>query len=382
MLNNIDPFRINFNQPYMAGEEFQNIINGALTGQIAGDGYFTGQCHSFFEERYGVKRALLTTSCTTALEMAAILCDVKQGDEVIAPSFTFVSSVNPFVMRGAKIVFADTQKDIPDIDADNIEELITEKTKVIVVVHYAGIACDMEKILKLAGKYNLMIVEDAAHAIESQHNGKQLGTLGDFGAFSFHETKNLISGEGGCLLVNDEKFVERAEIIWEKGTNRVAFHRGRVDKYQWVDIGSSYLPCDIIAAILYAQLSRIDDIQKMRTTVWKNYYERLKTFEQEDKLLLPRIPSYATVNGHMFYIVTNTPDERNKLMFHLNMNGIMAVTHYVPLHSSEFYKDKHDGRDLPNTDRFSSCLLRLPFYNLLNENQIDYVVDKIGDFYE
>ncbi len=373
--------RIPFNMPFMAGEEIQNIINGALTGQISGDGYFTKECHDFFEERYQIKKSLLTTSCTDALEMAALLSGVGPGDEVILPSFTHVSTANPFLLRGAKLVMADIQKDVPNIDPDEIEKLINKNTSIIVVVHYAGIACDMDQIMKLGQKHDLMVIEDAAQTIESKHNGRQLGTLGRFGAFSFHETKNVISGEGGLLLVNSDADKERAEIIWEKGTDRVAFHRGEKDKYQWVDIGSSHLPPDYVAAILFAQLQRLDEIQKMRINVWKKYHERLKPLEDEGFIQLPQIPSYATNNGHMFYIVTKSEDERKKLMFHLTMNGIMSVIHYLPLHSSKFFTNKHDGRKMPNTERFASCLLRLPFFNLLSESQIDYITEKIEDFY-
>jgi len=373
--------QVHFNQPYMAGEEFQNIINGALSGQISGNGLFTKKCHEFFENRYGIKKALLTTSCSDALEMAALLADIKSGDEVIVPSFTFVSTANAFVLRGAKIVFADVQEDVPIIDVDALEPLITNKTRAIAVVHYAGIACDMDKIMALAEKHGLIVVEDAAHAVEATYKGKPLGTIGHFGSFSFHETKNVISGEGGMISVNDDRFIKRSEIIWEKGTNRVAFKRGQVDKYQWVDVGSSYLPSDIIAAVLFAQLSRIDTIQKMRFEVWKRYYQKLKPFQGEGKLKLPVIPEYASNNGHMFYIVTNSPEERDKLLFHLNINGVMAVIHYLPLHSSSYYKDKHDGRPLPNTDRFASCIIRLPFYNVLSEVQQDFVVEELRAFY-
>lgn len=365
----------------MAGEEIQNIINGAFTGQISGDGFFTKECHDFFEERYKVKKTLLTTSCTDALEMAALLSGIGPGDEVILPSFTHVSTANPFLLRGAKLVMADVLSDFPNIDPQEIEKLINKNTKAIVVVHYAGIACDMDKIMQIAEEHKLIVIEDAAQAIESKHHDKQLGTIGRFGAFSFHETKNVISGEGGLLLVNDEADKERAEIIWEKGTDRVAFHRGERDKYQWVDIGSSHLPPDYVAAILFAQLKRMDDIQKMRLNVWKKYHERLKPLQDQGYIQLPEIPSYATNNGHMFYIVTKTEAERKKLMFHLTMNGIMSVIHYLPLHSSRFFRDKHDGRELKNTDRYAFCLLRLPFFNLLSESQIDYITEKIGEFY-
>lgn len=372
---------VHFNQPYMAGEEFQNIINGAMAGQISGNGLFTKRCHKFFEERYKIKKALMTTSCTDALEMAALLAGIGEGDEVIVPSFTFVSTANVFATRGAKVVFADVMHDTPNIDANEIEKLITDKTKAIVVVHYAGMACEMDKILDIAKKNNLFVIEDAAQAIESAFQGKQLGTIGDYGAFSFHETKNVMCGEGGLCMVNIEENAERAEIIWEKGTNRAAFHRGEVSKYQWVDLGSSFLPSDIMAAILYAQLMKIDTIQKMRKEVWRKYYDRLRPMEKKGEVYLPVIPDYAENNGHMFYIVTKNREERDKLLFHLNVNGVMAVTHYLPLHLSQYYKNKHDGRELPNTVKFSDCLIRLPFYNVLSEEQIDFVTEKVNYFY-
>ena len=374
--------KVHFNQPYMAGEEFQNIINGALTGQISGNGYFTKKCHAFFEKRYKIKKALLTTSCSDALEMAAILANIQAGDEVIVPSFTFMSTANAFVLRGAKIVFSDVREDLPIIDAENLEGLITEKTRAIAVVHYAGVACDMDRIMALAEKYDLYVIEDTAHAVESTYKGKQLGTIGHFGAFSFHETKNVISGEGGLIAVNDKAYAKRSEIIWEKGTDRAAFKRGEVDKYQWVDVGSSFLPSDIIAAILFSQLSKIDTIQKLRLNVWKKYYEKLKPLEESGVIKLPFIPDFAANNGHMFYIVTGSAKERDKLLSYLNRKGVMAVIHYLPLHSSRYYKDKHDGRELPNTDMYSSQIIRLPFYNVLSEDQQDFVVDKIRRFYK
>jgi dTDP-4-amino-4,6-dideoxygalactose transaminase len=313
--------------------------------------------------------------------MAALLSGIGAGEEVIVPSFTFVSTANVFATRGAKVVFADVMEETPNIDANRIEELISGKTKAIILVHYAGMACQMDKILDIARKHQLIVIEDAAHAIESKFQGKQLGTLGDYGAFSFHETKNVMCGEGGLCMINKGEDAERAEIIWEKGTNRAAFHRGEVSKYQWVDIGSSFLPSDIMASILYAQLMKIGKIQEMRLGVWNKYHERLKPLEEKGLVQLPVIPGYAENNGHMFYLVTENREQRDKLIFHLNVNGVMAATHYLPLHSSMYYRDKHDGRELPNTDRFSECLLRLPFYNLLSDEQIDFVSEKVNYFY-
>ncbi|MCF8227922.1 MAG: dTDP-4-amino-4,6-dideoxygalactose transaminase [Bacteroidales bacterium] len=374
--------KVYFNQPYMAGNEKDFVIDGTMTGHISGHGKYTRLCHQWFEKNYKIKKSLLTTSCSDALEMAALLLEIQSGDEVIMPSFTFVSTANAFVLRGAKIVFADVREDIPIIDADSLEELITEKTRAILPVHYAGIACEMNKIMDLAKKYKLHVVEDAAHAIHSTYGGKQLGTIGTLGTFSFHETKNVICGEGGMIAVNDKKYEKRSEILWEKGTDRAAFHRGEVKKYQWVDVGSSYLPSDLIAAVLYGQLQKIEEIQKMRIAIWHKYYERLKPLEIEGKVKLPVIPDWATNNGHMFYLVTNTPAERDKLLKHLNKKGVMAVIHYLPLHSSKYYRNKYDGPKLPNTEMFSSCLLRLPFYNLLNDEQIDYVVGQVRKFYQ
>ena len=374
--------KIHFNQPYFAGEEIQNIINGGLTGHLSGNGVFTKKCHAFFEKKYGFKKSLLTTSCTDALEMASILINLLPGDEVIIPSFTFVSSANPFILRGAKIVFADSSSKLPNIDPDKIEELITEKTKAIVVVHYAGVACEMDKIMAVAEKHNLFVIEDAAHSIDSYYKNKPLGSIGQLGAFSFHETKNLISGEGGMLTVNDTQFTKRAEIIWEKGTNRAAFFRGEVDKYGWVDVGSSFLPSDMIAAVLFGQINNLKKIQKMRLGVWNNYQERLKVLEEKGNLKLPYIPDYASNNAHMFYVVTDDENQRNKLLAYLKRDQIYAVFHYLPLHLSEFYKDKHDGRELKNAVEYSEKIIRLPFYNVLTEEQIDKVVKRIGKFYK
>jgi dTDP-4-amino-4,6-dideoxygalactose transaminase len=372
---------IHFNQPYLAGDEIQNIINVGMSGQISGHGAFTKKCQQWFEKHYKIKKSLLTTSCSDALEMAALLLNIKEGDEVIMPSFTFVSTANAFVLRGAKIVFADVRPDIPILDADKIEALFTSRTKAIVPVHYAGIACEMDKIMSLAKQYNLFVVEDAAHAIDANYKGKPLGTIGHLGTFSFHETKNIISGEGGMLAVNDKQFLDRSEIIWEKGTNRAAFHRGEVSKYQWVDVGSSFLPSDIIAAILYSQLQKIKTIQNLRLAVWEKYDQKLKHLEESGKLRLPIIPDWASNNGHMYYLTTKSPRESTKLLKHLKKKGVMAVTHYQPLHSSQYYKNKHDGRELPNTDMFADCLLRLPFFNLLSDEQIDYVVAAVNEFY-
>jgi dTDP-4-amino-4,6-dideoxygalactose transaminase len=372
---------INFNKPYLSGNEIKYIEEAVLLGKISGDGLFTKKCHDFFEIKYRFKKVLLTTSCTSALEMTAILLDIKEGDEVIAPSFTFVSTINAFVLRGAKIIFCDSGTDNPNIDVDAIESLITPNTKVIIPVHYAGIACDMDKIMDLANKYNLFVVEDAAQAIDCYYKDRPLGSIGHLAAFSFHETKNINSGEGGMLVINDDRFINRAEIIREKGTNRSSFFRGEVDKYEWIDIGSSFLPSDMIAAFLFAQIENLENIQNKRKDIWLNYYNGLKELEDKKYIKLPFIPEYATNNAHMFYLQCNNLQERSRLIDHLKKSQINAVFHYLSLHKSPYYASKHDQRDLPNSDRYSDCLLRLPmFYELTNE-QVKFVCDEIINFY-
>ncbi len=361
---------IPFNKPYLTGKETQYIEEAVKSGKISGNGIFTQKCQQFFESNYGFKKALLTTSCTDALEMAAILIDIKEGDEVIMPSYTFVSTANAFVLRGAKIVFADSMPNHPNMDATKIESLITSKTKAIVPVHYAGVACDMDTIMDLAKKHNLFVIEDAAQAIDSYFIGsdgvkRALGSIGHLAAFSFHETKNIISGEGGMLAINDEQFINRAEIIWEKGTNRSSFFRGEVDKYGWVDIGSSFLPSEIIAAFLWAQLENLENIQNTRKAHWNNYYNSLSEWAEKKNIKLPILPEYATNNAHMFYLVCANLEQRSSIIQELKKKEILSVFHYISLHKSPFYLDKHDGRELPETDNFTDCLVRLPlFYEL------------------
>lgn len=371
---------IPFNKPYLSGKETEYIQQAVKTLKISGDGLFTKKCHAFFEKKYGFKKCLLTTSCTDALEMAALLLDIQPDDEVIMPAYTFVSTANAFVLRGAKIIFADSQAQHPNIDAETIEALITPKTKVICVVHYAGIACDMGKIMALAKKYHLFVVEDAAQAIDSFYKDKPLGSFGDLSAFSFHETKNIISGEGGMLVINNEAFVHRAEIIREKGTNRSAFFRGEVDKYNWVDIGSSFLPSDIIAAFLYAQLENLEKIQNKRKYIWQKYQQGLQYLPQTKGIEIPQIPSYSSNNAHLFYLVCQNIAQRDALIKHCKNTGINLVFHYISLHKSPFYASKHDGRDLLNTDKFSDCLVRLPLFYEMTEAQIDLVIDTIKTF--
>lgn len=373
---------ITFNKPYFTGKETIYIEQAVQNMHISGDGEFTKKCHAFFEEKYGFKKCLLTTSCTDALEMAAILIDIQPGDEVIMPSYTFVSTANAFVLRGAKIVFVDSMPHHSNMDATKIEELITPKTKAIVPVHYAGMACDMDPIMELAAKYNLFVIEDAAQAIDAYYKNKPLGSIGHLAAFSFHETKNIISGEGGMLVINDEQFEQRAEIIREKGTNRSRFFRGEVNKYGWVDIGSSFLPSDIIAAFLYAQLENLDNIQNRRKQIWNQYYELLTPLQEKGFLQLPQVPHYSSNNAHMFYIILKDESTRTQLLQHLKNNGIQAVFHYLSLYKSEFYKDKYQGAELVNCDKFSDTLVRLPFYYELTYDQVIEIFKLIKEFYE
>lgn len=373
---------IPFNKPYLHGRELVYIAQAVATGKISGDGAFTKRCHDFFEQRYGFKKVLMTTSCTDALEMAAILLNIEPGDEVIAPSYTFVSTVNAFALRGANIVFADSYPHHPNIDPAQIAQLITPKTKAIVVVHYAGVACDMDAIMAIAKQHNIPVVEDAAQAIDSYYKGKPLGSIGNFGTFSFHETKNIIAGEGGLLVINDEQYIHRAEIIREKGTNRSSFFRGEVAKYGWVDIGSSFLPSDIIAAYLYAQLENIDAIQARRKFIWERYYSKLSVALANSGISLPMIPEYSTNNAHMFYLVCENLEQRTALIQHLKENGVHAVFHYLSLHTSEFYQDKHAGNRLPNSDNFTDTLVRLPLFYELTDLQVDHICSQINQFIE
>ncbi|WP_323903698.1 dTDP-4-amino-4,6-dideoxygalactose transaminase [Aeromonas hydrophila] len=371
---------IPFNKPYLHGRELVYIAQAVATGKISGDGTFTKRCHDFFEQRYGFKKVLMTTSCTDALEMAAILLDIKPGDEVIAPSYTFVSTVNAFALRGANLIFADSYPEHPNIDPQEIEKLITPKTKAIVVVHYAGVACDMDAIMALSKLHNIPIVEDAAQAIDGYYKGRPLGSIGTFGTFSFHETKNIISGEGGLLVINDEKYIHRAEIIREKGTNRSSFFRGEVAKYGWVDIGSSFLPSDIIAAYLYAQLENIDAIQARRKAIWQRYYDKLSIALVGTGITLPTVADYSTNNAHMFYLVCARLEQRTALIQYLKDNEVHAVFHYLSLHASEFYQANYIGNALPNSDYFTDTLVRLPLFYELTDEQVDFVCNKILDF--
>ncbi len=374
---------ISFNIPPYVGTEKEYIAKAIESKKICGDGAFTKKCNAWFEAQTGTKKALLTTSCTHALEMSAILCDIKPGDEVIMPSYTFVSTADAFVGRGAKVVFVDIRPDTMNIDESLIEEAITDKTKVIVPVHYAGVGCEMDEILDIAQRYNLLVVEDAAQGVNAFYKGQALGTFGNFGCFSFHETKNYSMGEGGALLIKNENDIEQAEIIREKGTNRSKFFRGQIDKYTWVDYGSSYLPSELNAAYLYAQLEEFDTINNSRLKAWDYYYKALKPLEEAEKIELPFIPEYCAHNAHMFYIKTKDLEERTKLIVFLKENNIATAFHYVPLHSAPagmkfgrfFGEDKY-------TTVESERLLRLPMYYGLTEDNCAYVCEKVAEFYK
>ena len=370
---------IPFNKPYCSGRELGYMEKVCHSTTMSGNGEFTKKCHKFFEEKYGFKKCLLTTSGTDALEMCAMLCDLKPGDEVIVPSYTFVSTALAFLREGAKVVFADSGAQNPNVRVEDIEPLITERTKVIAVVHYAGVACDMDAVMALAEKHGLLGVEDAAHSVDSFYKGKPLGSIGHLGAFSFHETKNISSGEGGMLVVNDERFIRRSEIIWEKGTNRAEFYRGMVNKYGWCDMGSSFLPSEFNAAYLWAQLEQLDDIQGKRKHIWQMYDEGLRG-KIDPQIVIPELPKYATNNAHMYYLLCPSLEYRTKLMGYLKEQGIQTTFHYLPLHSSAYYQDKHDGRELPNCDRYGDTLVRLPLFYELTDEEVKKIVETIRNF--
>lgn len=372
--------KVPFNKPFFSGKELEYITQAVESGMISGNGAFTKKCQAFFEERFGFRKCLLTTSCTDALEMVAILMELHPGDEVIMPSYTFVSTANAFALRGVTVRFVDSRPDHPGIDETKVEELINPSTKAIVVVHYAGVACDMDSIMALAEKYDLLVAEDAAQAIDAYYNNKPLGGFGHFATFSFHETKNIISGEGGMLVINDERFIARAEIIWEKGTNRAAFHRGEVDKYNWVDLGSSFLPSELTAAFLLAQLEGMDHIQEVRRKHWKCYQNALSSLDLSGAQL-PSIPPFASNNAHMFYLVCRTLEQRSALIAHLKANDCLAVFHYLSLHASPYFHQRHDGRSLPQSDRYSDCLVRLPLYYSFTENEQAKVIEAVQGFF-
>lgn len=372
---------IRFNKPYISGNELKYIQEACEIGKLTGDGKFTKRCHEIFKERYGFRNVFLTTSCTDALEMASILADIQPGDEVIVPSYTFVSSANPFVLRGATIRFADSMADDPNISVEEIRRLANPRTKAIVVVHYAGVACDMDPIMEIAAANDAVVIEDCAQAIDSYYKGKPLGSIGHYAAFSFHETKNIISGEGGMLVVNNDDAARRAEIIREKGTNRSAFFRGEIDKYGWVDVGSSFLPSDMIAAFLQAQLESLEDIQKRRVEVWNGYHERLAGLRESGHIMVPELPDFATNNAHMYFLVCRSDEERAGLLAHLKSRDVNAVFHYLSLHRSTYFEEKYEGPELPNADMFSSRLVRLPFFYELTDADQDLICELIHEFY-
>ena len=373
---------IHFNIPPYVGKEKDYIQQAIENHKICGDGDFTKKCNQWLEEKTGIKKALLTTSCTHATEMAAILLNIQEGDEVIMPAYTFVSTADAFVMRGAKVVFVDIRPDTMNMDENLIEAAITEKTKAIVPVHYAGVSCEMDKIMELAETYHLAVVEDAAQGMMASYKGKALGTIGNFGCFSFHETKNYSMGEGGALLIRDEKYIEDAEIIREKGTNRSKFFRGQIDKYTWVNCGSSYLPSDINAAYLYAQLECADKINENRLELWNQYYKALQPLQSIGKIELPTIPDGCVHNAHMFYMKAKDIEERTRLIQYLKENQILAVFHYIPLHTAPagIKYGRFSGED-NYTTRESERLLRLPMYYGLQQSKVDYIAKKIVDFY-
>lgn len=370
--------KIPFNKPLVFGNEISNIKQALENHILSGDGKFTRKCNEIMEKNFNAKKVMLTTSCTHALEMASILIDLQPGDEVICPSYTFVSTVNSFILRGAKPVFVDIREDTLNIDEKLIEEKITDKTRAIFPVHYGGVSCEMAKINEIAQGNNLLVVEDAAQGVNAKYKNKYLGTIGDLGTYSFHESKNYICGEGGALIVNNEKYMERAEIIREKGTNRSKFFRGEVDKYTWVDIGSSYLPADILAAFLYEQLINMDTIKNKRKEIFDYYYENLKDLELKDKFRLPIIPKECETNYHIFYILLTSERERDRLLKQLKKRGIHSVFHYIPLHTSPMgTKFGYKEGDLPNTEDLSKRILRLPFYYDLTQNEQKYVINTL-----
>jgi dTDP-4-amino-4,6-dideoxygalactose transaminase len=367
--------KIPFNKPFIAGKELYYIAQAVTMGNLAGDGYFTKQCSRLFEERFGIKKVLMTPSCTAALEMAAMLCELGPGDEVILSSYTFVSSANAIVRLGAKPVFVDIRPDTLNLDENRIEEAITPNTKAILPVHYAGIGCEMDRIMAIANKHDLLVIEDAAQGVGAYYNNRALGTIGHLGTYSFHETKNYICGEGGALCINDPGMIKRAEIIRDKGTNRSEFFRGEVDKYTWVDIGSSYVPSEIACAFLYAQLEMLDSIAERRKAIYKQYRMLLRPLEVQGLLSLPNIPEDCKSNYHMFYILLPDMETRDALMAYLKQQNILAVFHFIPLHSSPMGKKfGYAEGDLPITEQVSGRLLRLPFYYEMTEGEQEYIV--------
>lgn len=371
---------IPFNKPYLTGNEISYIQEVISSGKIASNGKFTAKCEHFFEERYGFKRALLTTSCTTALEMAALLIDIKPGDEIIVPSYTYVSTANVFEKLGAKVVFVDSCVEFPNLDSENLEKLITPKTKAIVPMHYAGVSCDMDFIMEIAERHQLFVIEDAAMSINNTYGNKYIGSLGHFAAFSFHETKNISCGEGGLLVVNDQKFIERAEILRDKGTNRKQFLNGAIDQYEWVDIGGSFAPNEITAAYLFAQLENLDLIQNKRLEIWNAYFKEFETIESH-LIDIPKIPSHSQSNGHGFFVVCNSKETRDDLIRFMAKKDIQLSFHYQALHQSKYYLDRnHQVIQLPNAESFSDCLVRLPLYVEMEIEEVQEICGEVQEF--
>ena len=370
---------IPFNKPYVSGNEYSYIQEVIASGKIASNGKFTSKCERFFEERYDFKRALLTTSCTTALEMAALLIDIKPGDEIIVPSYTYVSTANVFEKLGGKVIFVDTCVEFPNLDPEKLVKLITHKTKAIVPMHYAGVSCDMDRIMEIANHHHLFVIEDAAMSIDNTYDNKYIGSLGHFAAFSFHETKNISCGEGGLLVVNDSKFIERAEILRDKGTNRKQFLKGAVDKYEWVDIGGSFAPNEITAAYLFAQLEHLDLIQNKRLEIWNAYFKEFETIESH-LIDIPKTPSYSKSNGHGFFIVCNSKETRVDLIHFMAKKGIQLSFHYQALHQSKYYLDRNQAISLPNSERFSDGLVRFPLYAEMDIEKVQLICGDVREF--
>jgi dTDP-4-amino-4,6-dideoxygalactose transaminase len=374
--------RIPFNKPFLCGKELDYIQQAVQSGKISGDGQFSKKCQDFFESHYRFMKCLLTTSCTDALEMAAILCNLGPADEVILPSFTFVSTANPFLLRGARLRFCDSDKDHPNMSLDCLEKMITDKTKAVVIVHYGGVALDMDRLMALKKRHGFFLIEDCAHAIDSRYNGKPLGSFGELSTFSFHETKNIISGEGGLLAINDVTMVKRAEIIREKGTNRAAFFRGEIDKYNWIDIGSSFLPSEVVAAFLYAQLEKIDLIQSKRQLIWQRYHSNFATMEAQFGLQLPSLPSYATNNAHVYYLVCKSLEQRTALIETMMKQSVNLAFHYQTLSKSPMGRSLGPQIECPQSDRYSDCLVRLPLYYEMTLEDVDFVSENILSFFK
>ncbi|MBT7378269.1 MAG: dTDP-4-amino-4,6-dideoxygalactose transaminase [Candidatus Marinimicrobia bacterium] len=372
--------QIDFSSKYLTGNEIGYIHEVLMSNQLSGDGNYTKKCQEFFFSKYNMRNTLLTTSGTHSLELAALLLKIKKNDEVIMPSFTFPSTANAFLLRGAKIIFADSRNDHPNIDVSQVNELVTSNTKAIVPVHYAGVACDMDLISEIATDNGIYVIEDAAQCVDAFYNEKPLGSIGDIGCFSFHDTKNIICGEGGLISMNNPNFTDDAEIIREKGTNRSSFFRGEIDKYGWVSMGSSYLPSEILAAFLYSQLEEVKKITSMKKSVWAYYFDSLNSLSLD--ICLPVIPDYSNHNAHIFHIVLTSEKQRNKMLLFLKKRGIQATFHYQALHASDFFKNEYDGPPLANSIKYSNCLLRLPIYPHLKKTEQNYIIDSVAKFFK